>query len=311
LDRIICVAGPTASGKTALAIYLAKLLCGEVVSCDSMQVYRGMDIGTAKPTQQEMGDIPHHMLSICDPDEPFSVGKYVQMTDPIIEDILSRGKTVILAGGTGLYMDSLIQGRSFAQEQDESLRAALEKRADAEGTAVLLNELQEFDPETASRLCEKDRKRIIRATEVYLLTGKTLTEHNLQTQSIPHKYHPLWLGLTYSRREELYARIDLRVDKMLEAGLMEEIQGLLQKGYSPDSTAFQAIGYKEFLAALEGKCSLEQAADAVKQGSRRYAKRQLTWFRRNKDIFWLDRSLLPAEEELFTAARRHLADFDL
>lgn len=310
MDRIICVAGPTASGKTALAIYLAKLLDGEVISCDSMQIYRGMDIGTAKPTKEEMGGIPHHMLDVADPNEPFSAGRYVQMADPLLQDILSRGKTAIVAGGTGLYMDSLMQGRDFAQKQDEDLRQSLMLRAEAEGAAALLEELRVFDPETASRLCEKDVKRIVRAIEVYRLTGKTIHAHNLETQQIPPKYQPLWLGLTYSQRQSLYDRIDLRVDKMLNEGLLEEIDRLLSAGIRPDATALQAIGYKELLRFKKGECSLADAVAEVKQGSRRYAKRQLTWFRRNECMHWLDRSLLQTEDELFLAARRHLADFD-
>lgn len=309
MDKIICILGPTASGKTALSVRLAELCDGEVISCDSMQVYRGMDIGTAKPTTEEMAGIPHHMLSVVDPNEAFSVGKYVEMAEPILQDILARGKTAILCGGTGLYMDSLMDGRQFAPQGDEALRSALEHKADAEGAEVLLEELRSLDPETAARLCPADRKRIIRALEVYYATGEPISLHNARTAALPPLYRPLRLGLCYSDRSELYARIDKRVELMLEDGLLDEIKNLLACGADPQSTAMQAIGYKEFLMYLEGQETLADAVAAVQQGSRRYAKRQMTWFRRREDICWLDRSILRSEEDVFSAARQKLTDF--
>ena len=310
MNPIICIAGPTASGKTALAVALAKELNGEVVSCDSMQVYRRMDIGTAKPTKDEMQGIAHHMLDVADPEEDFSVSRYCAMAEPIVADILRRGKTAIIAGGTGLYMDSLIRGNAFAPFPSTGVREALEAQADDLGMETMLARLQAIDPEAASRLHRKDRKRILRALEVYLETGQTITEHNRRTQSIPPRFHPLWLGLDFEDRADLYARIDRRVGLMLEAGLMEEIQGLLASGIPARATAMQAIGYKEFVDALEGRCTLEQAADQVRQSSRRYAKRQLTWFRRNSAMHWLTRTPETGVEEILSMARQTFRVFD-
>ena len=310
MDRIICIAGPTASGKTALAVELAKELNGEVVSCDSMQVYRRMDIGTAKPTKDEMQGIAHHMLDVADPEEDFSVSRYCAMAEPIVADILRRGKTAIIAGGTGLYMDSLIRGNAFAPFPSTGVREALEAQADDLGMETMLARLQAIDPEAAARLHLSDRKRILRALEVYLETGETITEHNRRTQSIPPRFHPLWLGLDFEDRADLYARIDRRVGLMLEAGLMEEIQGLLASGIPPRATAMQAIGYKEFVDALEGRCTLEQAADQVRQSSRRYAKRQLTWFRRNSAMHWLTRTPETGMAEILSMARQTFRVFD-
>lgn len=287
-QKIIVLVGPTASGKTALAVQLAHRFDGEVVSADSMQVYRGMDIGTAKPTVEEREGIVHHMLDVADPSEDFSVARYVAMADPVLQDILSRGKVPILAGGTGLYVDSLIAGRNFAPfEADSGLRQGLEDRLEREGSLALLAELERVDPETAGRLHPNDRKRIVRALEIYESTGRTITQHNEMTQAIPPKYQALTLGLDFARREDLWRRIDLRVDKMVAEGLTEEIRGLLARGLSPGCTAMQAIGYKEFLSALQGQGSLEQAAQEVKLRSRQYAKRQRTWFRRNQDTRWI------------------------
>ena len=289
MDNIICIAGPTASGKTDLAVWLAKELNGEVLSCDSMQVYRRMDIGTAKPTPEERQGIPHHMMDVADPWEPMSVGKFTDMAGPILEDILSRGKTAILAGGTGLYMDALIRGNDFAPVPATGCRERLQQRAKTEGAAVLLRELERVDPEAAERLHVSDEKRIIRALEVWQETGKTITRHNEETKAIPDRYAPCWIGLDYVNRSDLYARIDLRVDKMLEMGLMEEIRALVDS-LPAGATALQAIGYKEFLPVLTGEVSQEQAAAEVKQSSRRYAKRQLTWFRRNEKIRWIHKT---------------------
>ena len=310
MNNIICIAGPTASGKTALAVELAKCLDGEVISCDSMQIYRGMDIGTAKPTKEEMQGIPHHMLDVCDPRDDFSVSRYCEMADPILQDIVSRGKTAIIAGGTGLYMDALIRGNDFAPCPSTGMREKLEAQADEIGMEAMLEQLRTIDPETAGRLHMADRKRIIRALEVYYETGETMTAHNRKTQAIPPKYSPYWFALEDENRQDLYDRIDRRVDIMLELGLMEEIQSLLASGIPEKCTAMQAIGYKEFVDALRGRCSVEEAAALVKQSSRRYAKRQLTWFRRNKDIHWLRRRNGQQTGEIVAAARRLLAESD-
>ena len=308
MDNIICIAGPTASGKTALAVELAKELHGEVVSCDSMQVYRRMNIGTAKPTPEEMQGIPHHMLDVAEPWEDFSVSRYCELATPIVEDILSRGKTAIIAGGTGLYMDSLIRGNAFAPFPSTGVREQLEAQADAEGMEAMLAWLSSVDPDCAARLHLSDRKRILRALEVYLETGETITAHNKRTQAIPPRFHPLWLGLDFSDRGELYRRIDLRVDIMLRQGLLEEIRQLLASGIPAKCTAMQAIGYKEFVDVLQNDAPLELAVEEVKKGSRHYAKRQLTWFRRNKNIHWLTRG--PEAPEILETARRLLREFD-
>ncbi len=310
MNNLICIAGPTASGKTALAVELAKTFNGEVVSCDSMQVYKRMDIGTAKPAFDEMQGIPHHMLDVAEPDEDFSVSRYCEMAAPIVDDILARGKTAIIAGGTGLYMDSLIRGNAFAPFPSTGVREHLETQADREGMDAMLAKLHRIDPESAARLHLSDRKRIIRALEVYLETGETITEHNRRTQSIPPKYSPLWLGLDFAERSELYRRIDLRVGIMLEMGLLEEIRSLLASGIPEKSTAMQAIGYKEFVAALEGQCSIQEAADQVRQSSRHYAKRQLTWFRRNQAMHWLTRSAGEGGEEIIRRARQIICESD-
>lgn len=304
MDRIICIAGPTASGKTALAVELAKLTDGEVVSCDSMQIYRRMDIGTAKPTREEMQGIPHHMLDVAEPDEDFSVSRYCQMASPIVDDILARGKTAIIAGGTGLYMDSLIRGNAFAPFPSTGVREELETQADALGIQVLFDRLTEIDPDAAAKLHLSDRKRIIRALEVYLETGETITAHNRRTQELPSRYDPIWLGLDFAQRSELYSRVDRRVDVMLEAGLVAEIQALLASGIPQKCTAMQAIGYKEFVAALDGYCTISEAADQVRQSSRHYAKRQLTWFRRNPKMHWLIRQPGQPASEILAAARQ-------
>ena len=307
MNSILCLAGPTASGKTALAVELAKELDGEVVSCDSMQVYRRMDIGTAKPSPEEMQGIPHHMIDVAEPDEDFSVSRYCAMAAPIVDDIVARGKTAIIAGGTGLYMDSLIRGNDFAPFPSTGVRERLEAEADEVGLPAMLTRLREIDPDTADRVF--DRKRILRALEVYLETGETITEHNRKTRLIPPKYTPLWLGLDFADRGELYRRIDKRVDIMLEMGLMEEIRSLLDSGIPEKCTAMQAIGYKEFVNALEGREPLSQAAEEVKKASRHYAKRQLTWFRRNPAVRWLVRSRDDGRE-ILASARQIIRDSD-
>jgi len=306
MNNLICIAGPTASGKTALSIALAKELDAEIVSCDSMQVYKRMDIGTAKPTLAEREGIPHHMLDVAQPDEDFSVSRYCAMAAPIVDDILSRGKTAIIVGGTGLYMDSLIKGNEFAPFPSTGMREMLEAKPIDEVYA----HLQAVDPEAAARLHLSDKKRIIRAMEVYLETGETITEHNRKTQSIPPKYSPVWFALEDEQRQDLYTRIDRRVEIMLEQGLIDEINALLASGISTKCTAMQAIGYKEFVAALEGRTSIAEAAAQVQQASRHYAKRQLTWIRRNPSIHWLRRTKAAGTEEILRLARRILHESD-
>ena len=281
--KILVITGPTASGKTWLAVELAKKYNGEVVSADSMQIYRRMDIGTAKPTSAEMQGIPHHMIDVADPEEDFSVARYVDMASRCVDDVLARGKLPILAGGTGLYVDSLLSGRTFAAfDEGSPLRAELEARYAREGGEALLRELARVDPDSAARLHPNDGKRIVRALEVYSTTGKTITQHNEETRALPPRYDALTLTLDFARREDLWARIDRRVDEMLARGLAEEVRALLRSGVPERCTAMQAIGYKELTLAIRGEESIAAAAAQVKLRSRQYAKRQRTWFRRNR-----------------------------
>ncbi len=285
--KIVVITGPTASGKTALGVALCRKLNGEVVSADSMQIYRRMDVGTAKPTPEEMQGVPHHMIDVADPAENYSVARYVEEAAACVEDILKRGKLPVIVGGTGLYIDSLLSGRTFAGGPvDPALRQELNERYDEIGGKGLLGELRKVDPERAAKLHEADKKRIVRALEVYILTGKTITRHDLETQAIPPRYDAAKLALDFSDRQDLYDRIDRRVDLMLELGLLDEVRALLESGVPADCTAMQAIGYKEAVGAVSGACTLEEAAEKIKMESRRYAKRQLTWLRRDGEIEW-------------------------
>ena len=286
--KIIVVSGPTASGKTRMGVELALSHNGEVVSADSMQIYRRMDIGTAKPTPQEMRGVPHHMIDVADPEEDFSVARYVDMASQCVDNILARGKLPILVGGTGFYIDSLLSGRTFAHfDQQSPLRGELEARIQKEGGAALLEGLGRVDPDSAARLHPNDEKRSVRALEGYLSTGKTITQHNAETKALPPRYEALTLTLAFSRREDMWARIDRRVDEMMEAGLVEEVRGLLQSGVPQRCTAMQAIGYKEMAAALLGDGDTAAAGEEIKLRSRQYAKRQLTWFRRSPAAKWI------------------------
>ena len=299
--KLIVIAGPTASGKTALSIRLAKLLDGEVVSADSMQIYRGMDIGTAKPSAEEMEGIPHHMLSVCDPGEEYSVSRYAQEADACVQDILARGKTVILCGGTGLYLNALIAGTGFQpQSGDAGLRAELNAAWEQDPMA-LWEELTRVDPESAQKLHPNDKKRVTRALEVWRLTGETISAHNRRTQEQPPRYESVWLGLKTDPRQILYDRIDGRVTKMLEQGLLEETRTLLEQG-TLTGTAAQAIGYKELLDHFRGEMSLEQAADLIRQKSRNYAKRQLSWFGGDSRVHWIVYNKPESGDQVFREA---------
>ncbi len=289
-NRILVVAGPTASGKTRLGIALARAFGGEIVSADSMQVYRGMDIGTAKADETERAAVPHHMLDVAWPGENYSVARYVQEAGCVCDRLLREGKLPVLVGGTGLYIDSLIAGRDFAENrEDRLLRQELELEYDRAGGEEMLRRLGEIDPERAARLHPGDRRRIVRAIEIYRLTGVTATRHDEETRRRPPRYDAARIVLGYENRADLYRRIDRRVSEMVKAGLFEEVETLLASGLSADCTAMQAIGYKEAALALKGELTREQAASLIALGSRRYAKRQLTWFGRWDDclrILW-------------------------
>ena len=287
-EKIICVVGPTACGKTKLGVLLAKKYDGEVVSADSMQIYKGMTIGTAAPTEDEMEGVPHHMIAVADPAEQWSAARYAQAAIPIVEDILARGKRPILVGGTGLWLDAVVKGHGFAGGcAGGAVRKELQDRLEQEGIGPLLEELRQVDPEAAQRLHPADEKRILRALEVYRETGKTISAHNAETAALPPRYDAVWIGLQFQDRADMKALIDRRVDAMVAAGLLGEVRQLLESGLPRDATALQAIGYKEFLGVLDGTAAVEEAVAEVKLRSRQYAKRQLTWLRRNRDIHWI------------------------
>ncbi len=287
IPKILVITGPTATGKTAAAVLLAKNLNGEVISADSMQVYRGMDIGTAKATAEEMQGVPHYMLDVAAPAESYSVARYVKEADACVQNILSRGKLPIVAGGTGLYIDSLVLGRDFGAENgDPALREALYEKYEQLGGEALLSELSKIDPARAAKLYPADKKRIVRALEVFYATGKTITVHDEETKKLPPRYDAARLALSYADRAVLYARIDARVDKMLAAGLIDEVRALLSAGVPASCTAMQAIGYKETAQFLQGTLTKDEAVETIKRESRRYAKRQLTWLRAKPNVEW-------------------------
>lgn len=285
--KLVCVVGPTGCGKTRLGVELAKRLDGEVVSCDSMQIYRGMTIGTAAPTENEMDGVPHHMVGVVGPEENYSVARYAEDAARCVDDIISRGRQPVVVGGTGLYLNALLAGHGFAGgDKDGKCRAELEERWEKQGGEAMYAELLRIDPETAGVLHRNDKKRILRALEIWRETGKTMAQHNAETKQIPPRYDSVRIGLAYEDREEMKRAIDARVDRMVEAGLFEEVQSLLAAGVPRSATAMQAIGYKEALSFFDGRATREEAAAEIKLHSRQYAKRQLTWLRRDRDIYW-------------------------
>ena len=286
-NRLICICGPTASGKTALSVELAQRLHTEIISADSMQIYRGMDIGTAKPTEAERCGVPHHLLDICDPGEPFSVARYVELADAAAQDILRRGMIPVVAGGTGLYMDALIECSTFTgDETDLSIREKYQRMAAEQGNIAVHECLRRVDPEGAARLHPNNLKRVIRALEVYEQTGMTLDAFNRLHKRPAPKYQAIKIGVCPAERQVLYERIDKRVDQMLADGLLDETRRLLERG-ALAGTAAQAIGYKELLGFLQGEQPLEECVALLKQRSRNYAKRQLTWLKRDDNIHWI------------------------
>lgn len=287
IKDLIVITGPTASGKTALSVELAKRLDGEIVNADSMQIYKYMDIGTAKPDMEERQGITHHLIDIVNPDEQFSVARYCECAKEVIDDIHKRGKIPVMVGGTGLYVDSLVNNIQFSEiEPDEDYRNEMENLADEKGKEYIYKMLEDIDPESASKIKVADRKRIIRALEVYHLTGKTITWYNQQSRCVPSPYNTTMFAIDVDR-EALYDKINRRVDIMIAKGLVDEVKKIMGMGIQRDATSMQAIGYKEIVEYLEGYITLDEAIDKIKQGSRRYAKRQLTWFRRNEKIHWI------------------------
>ena len=287
-QKILVLIGPTAVGKTELSLLLAEEFKAEIISADSMQVYRGMDIGTAKPTPAERRRVPHHLLDVVDPDESFNVADYVDLAEQVLSELKAQGTTPLLTGGTGLYVDALLQGFLFPDAPaDPKIRQELEEQAERDPQS-LHRELQRVDPVSAQRMHPNDLRRIIRALEVYRRTGEPISLLQQKREQQKRPYDPLYVGLT-RERQELYERINRRVDLMLEQGLVEEVAGLLEK-YPSQPTALQALGYKEIAMYLRGEMSLEEAVELLKRDTRRYAKRQLSWFRRNKRIHWLNRT---------------------
>ena len=303
--KLIVIAGPTASGKTALGIALAKALDGEIVSADSMQIYRGMDVGTAKATAEEQAAVPHHMLDLLEPGENYSVSRYVEDATKVCEDLFRRGKQPIIVGGTGLYIDSLLAGQQFAGTQEESaeLRSGLSLEYDRLGGEAMLERLRSVDPEKAAKLAPTDRRRIIRALEIYSLTGRSMTEHDEKSRLLPPAYTALYTVLNFSDRAALYARIEERVDRMCRDGLFEETERLLEKGVPDGSTCMQAIGYRQAAMALRGDLTRNEAIDLIKQATRRYAKRQMTWFRRHQEALRMEPDRISTEEMVQTVLK--------
>ena len=303
--KLLAVCGPTASGKTALAIALAKALDGEIVSCDSMQIYRGMEIGTAKPTAEEMDGVPHHLLGFLDPAETFSAADYTALAGKAIRDIASRGKRPLLVGGTGLYARALLRGTSFSEKgRDEAVRQALEAELTAGGIGPLYARLQSRDPEAAAQIHPNNTKRVIRALEYCQAAGEPFSAQAKTANAAAPPYDYVMLCLACRDREKLYARINARVDAMLQAGLLDEAERYFRQYGVSGRTSVQAIGYKELLPYFEGRCTLDEAVEAIKRETRRYAKRQLTWFRREENTVWLYTDDYPDAAALTEAALR-------
>lgn len=303
-NTLIAVVGPTASGKTALAIALAKELGGEIVSADSMQIYRGMDIATAKPTPEEMAEVPHHLIGFWPPEKPFSVAQYAVLAREKIDDILRRGRVPVLCGGTGLYIKAIVDHIQYEEETggDAVLRERLRRQAQDEGNLAVWRQLQAMDPQTAERIHPNNLGRVIRAIEVMQVSGRSIREQEERSRQAPCPYHVIQIGLRYRNRENLYERIGRRVDAMAEAGLPEEARAVRQQGLT--ATAAQAIGYKELYDWMDGTLPLEEALENLKRSTRRYAKRQLTWFGADARIRWIEPDALQAGETVTEQAMK-------
>lgn len=296
-NKLIALVGPTGVGKTQTSLILAKLTGSEIISCDSMQIYKGMDIGTAKASEEEMKSVPHHLINIKTPFEPYSVCEYVKDAKKCVHDIFSRGKNALVVGGTGLYVDSFIKDTNYSEASgDEKIRQELSLYAQKNGNDKLHSMLKEIDPESAEAIHPNNVKRVIRAIEYFKLSGEKISDHNKKGALIPSPYDYVYIGLTRNR-DELYERIDKRVDIMLEEGLLDEVFRLWRDGCTKKLTSMQALGYKEIIHYIEGRCTLLEAVRILKRDSRRYAKRQLTWFGRNDNINWINLSEINSADE--------------
>ncbi|QEM67123.1 tRNA (adenosine(37)-N6)-dimethylallyltransferase MiaA [Geobacter sp. FeAm09] len=300
--KLLVVVGPTASGKSELALRLAREVDGEIVNADSMQVYRGLDIGTAKPSPEQRAGVPHHLIDVAEPDRLFSAADFAEAADAAIRDITGRGKRVIVVGGTGLYIRALLKGLVDSPSGAGAIRRALQEEAAHLGNEAMLEQLRQVDPESAARMHPNNLVRIIRALEVHRLTGVPLSRHQQEHAFGTQRYDSLQIGIRVDR-QELYRRIEARVDQMLAAGLVAEVGGLLARGYDRQSKAMRAIGYKETAAYLAGECGLDEAVWIMKRDTRRYAKRQLTWFNADPDILWFE---YPGK---FATILRHAIEF--
>ena len=310
--KIIAVVGPTASGKTALSVALAKALGGEVLSCDSMQIYRDMDIGTAKPTAEEQEGVPHHLIDIAAADEPFSCAEYAALAKEKVAEVLSRGKLPIFCGGTGLYLDGVLRGGSSYEktETDPTYRAELERMATEQGAHAVHAMLAAIDPEAAQATHPNNVKRVIRALEIYHTTGVTKTELDRRSTETESDYDAMVLGIRFSDTEALYHRINLRVNMMIEQGLVEECRRLMAAGvFERSATAAQAIGYKELFPYLRGELPLETCVETLKMATRRYAKRQMTWFRMHGNVQWIDRDGNTTAEKMLQESLQKIREF--
>ncbi len=308
---LIVIVGPTAAGKTGLSIALALDLNGEIVSADSMQIYRHMDIGTAKPTIEERHGLKHYLIDEVEPDASFSVANYKQLADTYIDEITNKGKLPIMIGGTGLYIDTVVNNIKFSETVcDWDYRNQLKEIVQEKGNEYIHHLLEEVDPITAKKLHINDVRRVIRALEVFKYTGVPMSKHQEESRKEPSPYQTTIIGLTMDRKR-LYERINKRVDIMIEQGLIEEVQRLLEMGYTSELTSMKGLGYKEIIDYLEGKTSYEDAIEILKRDTRRYAKRQLTWFSRNKEIYWIDLDEVKNQEDLLTKCRKHIKEKDI
>ena len=305
--RVVAVGGPTASGKTALSVALARAFDGEIINADSMQIYKNLDVGTAKPSAEERQGIPHYLLDFLSPETPYSVADFTAAADPLIRDITARGRLPLVVGGTGLYITSLLSGMAFAPEKtDPAIRARLQARADTEGSAALYAELQRIDPDYAAQVHPNNLPRVIRALELFEAAGRRMSDQRREARPAEAPYHALCLCLTCRDRAVLYSRIDRRVDEMVENSVLDEARQVYDHR-DAYRTAAQAIGYKEFFPFFEGMTTLDECADKLKQASRNYAKRQLTWFRHMDGVVWLDASAPDAAARAVRLTREFLA----